>query len=179
MRHVLVMLATNDPSNGNDTGCVSCVEIHIGSNLGSALRLECVRREPTCAVRCSLEKVSYVRIGRKTFPISVHRNWYGNWCWRAVWMCNDAAARMVNHLRAMDKFDVEEGWTALFDKWTTTEPYGPEDFGEPKSASTTQESEVTAKTHLSLRENAPQKSVGTSGGPTGPAIPKGQPGSCT
>ena len=158
MRHVLVMLATNDPSNGNDTGCVSCVEIHIGSNLGSALRLECVRREPTCAVRCSLEKVSYVRIGRKTFPISVHRNWYGNWCWRAVWVRRDVAARMANHLRSMGKFI---------------------DFCEPKSSETTQGARNAEGSSLSMGGERPQKSVGTSGPATPSAIPKGQPGSRT
>lgn len=128
MRHVLVMLATNNPDNGNDTGRLSCLEIHPSSIDCPALRLECVGREPTCSVGLSLEKVSYVRIGRKTFPVGGHSNWCGNWCWRAVWVRRDVAARMANHLRATGKFDVEEGWTALYNKWTSGQPYEETDF---------------------------------------------------
>jgi len=151
------MLATNDPDNGNDTGRVSCVEIHPSATERPALRLECVRHEPTCSVRLSLEKVPYVRIGHKTFPIGGHRDWYGNWCWRAVWVRRDVAARMANHLRSMGKFI---------------------DFCEPKSSETTQGARNAEGSSLSMGGERPQKSVGTSGPATPSAIPKGQPGSC-
>jgi len=136
MQAVGIDLCVNDPDTGLDTGRISGVTVDVGQETALELDLAILpesRFAPRWALADRIErrrgvqgpavlarrvvKGGAVRLGRRTFPILRYRQWYGNWCWDAVWVDPGTAAEILNHLHATGKFQPTAGWQDLWRCW--------------------------------------------------------------
>ncbi len=139
---VEIMLAVNDPDNGNFTGKIEKVEFIIRAKdwTPAALELDNQFWPPATVVfkpPFKKHKRTYVKIGRRKYPIDGYGTWVGNWCWNVVVVSPYWAAKIANYLMEMKvddeyKWAVESGWTELFEKWQRRELFTEEDFKETR-----------------------------------------------
>ena len=151
---VTVMLCVNDPANGMHTGRLHSIEFMTAAD-SLLLHLYCVwaneSRYPTCRLVEHIKegprgprRFRRLRVGRREFRILSFGFHVGNWCWDAVTMWPAEAARLVNHLRSLDKFEVETAPTELFERWRAADRFRPCDllFGQEIRAAEPQPLEV-------------------------------------
>jgi hypothetical protein len=112
-RSITVMLCTNNPDNGMDTGRCSAVRL----NGDSSMQIECQYAdwEPRCYV-----KDGELRFSRRRLPCSHETDWVGNWCWRAVQMTPAVALDFVRHLREIG-WRIDEAESNFFRLWNSGE----------------------------------------------------------
>lgn len=121
-RAVTVLLACNDPDNGNFEGMCRAVEFP-----GDFLELT------------SYDNGRILRFGDdcfflsgKRWPIVGYKSCYGNWCWDAVRLEIPVAADFLTWLRRRDLFDVDSGWCEIFEWFKGERPAPPRDALESK-----------------------------------------------
>ena len=96
-----VMLACNDPDNGNWTGKADMVEIEGIELEGRAVSVDHYPRKMRKAL--SGEGIETLRIGRCVVPSLGYRRWVGNWCWDCAHVRAMNALHILNYL-------VSRGW---------------------------------------------------------------------
>jgi len=110
MGTITVMLCTNDPDNGIDTG--RCCAVNISCHEDS-IDLECQYGD--WSPRCT-DIPGGIRFARRKFKATGHQNWVGNWCWDAVQMEPSEALRFANYLRELGWY-CDKAETRFFDLW--------------------------------------------------------------
>jgi hypothetical protein len=55
-----------------------------------------------------------IRISRRVFRYKREKEWFGNWCWNALWMERREARRLLRYLRDSGKWHCEGGPTRLY-----------------------------------------------------------------
>ena len=61
----------------------------------------------------------------KRWPVIGSKEWYGNWCWDAYYMRPDIAAAFLLWLRRRKLFQVDSGWSQIFDWYKGNGPELP------------------------------------------------------
>ena len=124
MRRVGIMLSTNDPDNGNDTGRVTAITA-LDDHGDTALDLVADYDSPSkegivCrVVNTNPQNLRYdtLILGRRKFPIHKHIDWYGNCCWRLVTVDIRTANAIFRYLHSMGKWNSEGGLTKFYEMW--------------------------------------------------------------
>ena len=119
--HVLVHLALNDWRNGAPQGYA--LGLQIADRDGDiALALDTVTGDsgPVCRVD---QRLWRVKLGYHWYAIKGYRQWYGNWCWDAVWMEPSTAADLLNQARASKWWRPDSGYTSYWERWESDEPF--------------------------------------------------------
>jgi hypothetical protein len=114
---ITVMLCVNDPANGMDTGRVSNINISMSAD---GIELEGCEPGPRWSIVTKMRgpiRTAKVRISRRTFNISSHQNWVGNWCWDAVMMPIDEVVRLLNYLRDSGEWQCTRAETRFFERF--------------------------------------------------------------
>lgn len=119
---VVVMLAVNDPANGNFVGKCEAVEIPdviTVEERGTPLAVEFLPDQARIAVVSGV-----LEVGVSRYRYWHYKRWVGNWCWDQVRMTLENAARLLEQLRdAGWGYDVAD--TRVADAWTKGEPLAP------------------------------------------------------
>jgi len=102
---VIVSLCCNYGGNGMATGRVQRIEADGVTAEFDAFEPEDSPALPKCSI---LTNPLTLFIGHVRIPISGHQNWYGNWCWDAVWMARKDARRLLAYLIGKRGWDVTE-----------------------------------------------------------------------
>lgn len=119
---VVVMLAVNDPQNGNFAGDCISVDISDVIRVGgdeAALPVAFVHDRSASA---NLGGVLVIETER--YRYWNYRGWVGNWCWDAARMKVEDVAKLLEQLRSAH-WTCVEAESALFDAWKTGEPLAP------------------------------------------------------
>lgn len=121
---VVVMLAVNDPNNGNFADECTAVEIadlitvyERGEPLPVAIVPDQTRTR-------SVVQAGVLVVGDGRYRYWDYKYWVGNWCWDAVRMKVDAAARLLEQLRTKG-WSYDEAETSLAEAWEKGEPLAP------------------------------------------------------
>lgn len=126
---VKLMLAVNDPDNGDFSGQVRAVEVV--DRRGGDIYIGLESSFWDWAPPCRLWPEGELQIGRRRFPILGHLSWVGNWCWDLVIVTAWTAARIFNWLRLQGYWSIDVGEHSMFEKWQRAEPYKWGDFSAP------------------------------------------------
>lgn len=106
-----VHLCCNDPDSGNFAGELWGLEI--GGNLEfSGHYIDWGPR-----LRYVWGDKPRIVLAGKHFPITYHKEWYGNWCWDLVKMEGQHVIELLNWPRLRKWFDLESGEARLFNWW--------------------------------------------------------------
>lgn len=127
-----IMLSTNDPDNGEDTGRATAICAHWGKH-GDVLELRADdgfwndrTHRVTGGIACrTIPSNRFLPNGRgilllrhRRFPYLRHVDWYGNWCWRIVVVDIQTANEIFKYLHSMgDKWNCEGGLTRIYEFW--------------------------------------------------------------
>jgi hypothetical protein len=122
VRTLILSLACND-ERGNFQGFAEKISLH-----DEALEISSRLWNGGCA--CKFLEGNKVKIGRVTVEQFGHKTWYGNWCWDAVAVTPEAAAKILNQFAGKENWFCESGWCELADKWDAKIPLTAEDFKE-------------------------------------------------
>src|SRR5690349_14173418 len=107
---VQVMLACNDPDNGNFAGECDTIEIpDLITVEGPALKCQFI------------DDGRWLRLEDQGFMIRSHATWVGNWCWDQVTMSLAEAGRLLRWLHERD-WTCTEAEAGLFDAWHSDGP---------------------------------------------------------
>lgn len=109
----LISFACNHPDNGNFCGRADF--IHYAD---SDLELY-----GNCSVRYLDD--GRIRISRKVFTYLRLKEWFGNWCWDAVWMQRAEARRLLRYLKDSKTWHAEAGPCRLYEWFNDGKPTAP------------------------------------------------------
>jgi hypothetical protein len=105
----LISIACNNPDNGHFTGHFSA--LHYGNDQDTELQHADFLRGP----RVTYLGDGRVRLSRRIFEYEREKEWYGNWCWNALWMRPEEARRLLRYLRESGGWHCEGGPVRLYD----------------------------------------------------------------
>jgi hypothetical protein len=123
-----VHLCCNDPDNGNFSGRVWSMEI--GPNMEfESRRWWSFQRGPwgPCLRYLWGDRPRIVIAGRH-FPITFHKEWYGNWCWDLVHMPGEAVLELLNWAKFRKWFTCSCGETRLFNWYANGQQFTDQDL---------------------------------------------------
>lgn len=92
---IQVMVACNDPDNGNFVGKFHMLEVVAGSD---SMEFEGPWDQGEGIVFRLEGDGQKARVGRIVVPILHYREWTGNWCWNTIWVRWDKALEIINYL---------------------------------------------------------------------------------
>jgi len=127
MKHIMVMLAVNDHRNGDHVGRLRAIKFSQRGESTPLLALDSYylnsdgsRVYPACSYN---QQTKRVQIGARRFEVMTYFNWVGNWCWDAVIVQPEVAARLFNYLCWCyhSKFSAEGGTELFGELWKTRE----------------------------------------------------------
>lgn len=114
---VPVHLCCNDPDNGNFSGRVWSLQVGFNMEFESRTWISWKQGPWGPAMRYIWGDRKRVVIAGRHFPITFHKEWYGNWCWDLVHMPGAAVVELLNWPKFRKWFDITEGETRLFNWW--------------------------------------------------------------
>lgn len=109
--HALISIACNHPDNGLFIG--RCDAIHYGNDQDMELQHASWGARGGVAVRYLGD--GRIRICRRVFTFERDKEWFGNWCWNALWMTHAEARRLLRYLREMGNWHCEGGPMRLYE----------------------------------------------------------------
>jgi len=112
----LISIACNNPDNGHFRG--RCDSIHYGNSQD----LELQHGDWYRGVNVRYLGGGKIRICRRVFRFEREKEWYGNWCWNALWMKQDEARRLLRYLRESGRWHCEGGAARLYTWFNTRAP---------------------------------------------------------
>jgi hypothetical protein len=107
----LISIACNHPDNGNFTGRFDA--LHYGDDQDLEVTSKFYGSRAGASVTYLGE--GRVRISRRVFTFERSKEWFGNWCWNALWMERREARRLLRYLRDSDQWHCEGGPCRLYD----------------------------------------------------------------
>lgn len=144
MRLVAIMLSTNNPDNGCDTGRVTAINASAGKC--GEIDIDLVADDSPWSrggIACHVvphnpyypEKQGVLTLRHRKFEYLKHIDWYGNWCWRLVVVDIQTANEIFRYLYSMKKWNCEGGLTRLYELWEGKRDWH-EDFHRKQMATT-------------------------------------------
>lgn len=115
-----IMLAVNDPRNGQPTGRVHGLEIP-----PETISLEAPHPAPLGGIS---RRRNLLRIAGTTYRYLARVPWYGNWCWDLVEVSDEDAVDILDRLRKSERWTITAGEHAVFDKWERGEKISAADL---------------------------------------------------
>lgn len=106
----LISVACNDPDNGNFVGRFTT--LHYGDDQDMEVECRYYGSRAGCSIRYLGD--GRVRISRRIFRFKREKEWYGNWCWNALWMPRKEARRLLRYLRSKSDWTCVGGPTHLY-----------------------------------------------------------------
>jgi hypothetical protein len=103
---VIVSVCCNDPDNGLFAGRLWRVDY-------ADMELSHDDWERGCAF--SYHEPNVIKVSRRLFIYKQRKEWFGNWCWDALWMSRDEARRLVRYLCDSGVWSCEAGPSRLFE----------------------------------------------------------------
>ena len=125
---IQVLLLVNNPDNGLPLGYTECVDIGSEGMQLSGRKLRCyvIRAKNSHNLR-------FLRLGHISVRIDSYTRWAGNWCWDMVTVDAAGAAKIVNYLRRR-QWEIESGWTSLFEKFRSGQEIAAADLTEEEGS---------------------------------------------
>lgn len=115
-----IMLCTNDPVSGADRGV--CCHVYVAG-------LELLYYAAFGGSRWRNDEAGQrFKLGYWWTPYRSHRDWVGNWCWRAFTVSAPQTCSLLNRLRNSDRWDCTSGPDGLFEQWMARRPFTPQDL---------------------------------------------------
>jgi hypothetical protein len=108
----LISIACNHPDNGFFMGRFDAA--HYGNDQDTEITSKYYGCRGGMGVRYLGD--GKIRISRRVFRFEREREWFGNWCWNALWMEHAEARRLLRYLMASKKWYCEGGPTRLY-RW--------------------------------------------------------------
>lgn len=119
---ITLNFACNDPDNGNFTGRFDRMEVD-GGDLHMEFECGC---HPSQGVRIRFEEVA--KIGRKKIQYLQYKNWYGNWCWDAIWVRWPEALEVINYVGTLKHWRMVDGPSSLFEAFNDRHVITPQEW---------------------------------------------------
>lgn len=117
-----VHLCCNDPDNGNFAGQLWGIEI------ADNMEFSCKFLDWGPRLRYVWGDSPRIVLAGKHFPITYHKEWYGNWCWDLVKMEGRYVLELLNWPRLRRWFDMEAGEMRLFNWWEAGQAWKDDDL---------------------------------------------------
>jgi hypothetical protein len=121
MNEIQIMMATNDPDNGNFTGRCDAIDI---AAPGAEIVMELRSDRPLSVTRLGRRNL---RLGHTSQRILGYSTWVGNWCWDMVTVDVRTAVKIINYLRQRG-WQCEAGERELYDLYTDGYDLTPADL---------------------------------------------------
>ena len=106
----LISIACNNPDNGHFIGRFHA--IHYGND--QDMEITCRYWGSRAGARVTYLDDKRVRISRRIFRFEREKEWFGNWCWNALWMEHKEARRLIRYLRESGTWHCEAGPCRLY-----------------------------------------------------------------
>jgi len=106
----LVSIACNHPDNGFFMGRFD--SMHYGADQDMEVCSKYWGSRAGFGVRYVGDGL--IRISRRTFRFEREKEWFGNWCWNALWMPHDQARALLRYMRDSGKWHCEGGPSRLY-----------------------------------------------------------------
>lgn len=109
---MIVAIACNDERNGMFKGRVNSIVIESADGC-STFELE---DDFHGGMRCVMSG-GRIRLGKREFPFTSQKQWYGNWCWDALTMTSGTVAELLNYLRSLGNWQPRSGPSDMWLQW--------------------------------------------------------------
>jgi hypothetical protein len=113
----VVSIACNHPDNGHFMGRFDA--LHYGDD--QDMEVSSRSWGSRTGARVTYLGDGRIRISRRIFRYMREKEWFGNWCWNALWMEPREARRLLRYLRDSGNWHSEGGPTRLYRWFNTTQ----------------------------------------------------------